>query len=81
MSDEPQSAEMLGLQDGITYVKISKSTVLDKIDYYLFHPEEAERISEAGYQLSMRRHSCYARAMEFYEAIQPRLVNRAHSDR
>lgn len=81
MSDEPQSAEMLGLQDGITYVKISKSTVLDKIDYYLSHPEEAERISEAGYQLSMRRHSCYARAMEFYEAIQPRLVNRAHSDR
>lgn len=73
MSDEPVGVELIGLEDGVNYVKITEDSVMDKIDYYLSRPEERESIAENGFQLAMRRHSCYARALDFYKAIQPRL--------
>lgn len=73
MSDEPIGSELIGLQDGVNYVKISEETVIDKIDYFLSHPDKCEAIAEAGYELALSHHSCYARALDFYEAIKPRL--------
>jgi hypothetical protein len=69
LADEPIGFERLGLEDGVNYVRIAGDDVLDKVDYYLVHPEEAERIAAAGYSLAHRLHHCYRRALEFYEAI------------
>ena len=69
LADEPIGAQRLGLEDGVNYVRIAVDDVLDKVDYYLGHPEEAERIAAAGYAMAHRLHHCYRRALEFYEAI------------
>jgi hypothetical protein len=69
LADEPIGAERLGLEDGVNYVRISADDVLDKIDYYLAHPAEAELIAEAGYATAFRLHHCYRRAQEFYDAM------------
>lgn len=71
MSDEPVGADFLGLEDGVNYVKITEETVMDKIDYYLSRPELCDSIAESGYRLAMRRHSCFARAMDLYDALKP----------
>jgi spore maturation protein CgeB len=73
MADEPIGAERLGLKDGYNYVKISADDVMDKIDYYLGRPDEAQAIAERGYFTALQRHSCYVRAVEFYEAIRNHL--------
>ncbi len=79
MSDEPVGAELIGLQAGVHYVKISKDDVLENIDYYLAHPSESTAIADAGYRWAMRRHSCYSRALDFYESVTSRL--KSHSAR
>jgi spore maturation protein CgeB len=69
LADEPIGAERLGLEDGINYVRISEADVLDKVAYYLAHPDEAERIAAAGYATAFRLHECRQRAGDFYEAM------------
>jgi hypothetical protein len=73
MSDEPLGSKEIGLQDGFNYVKISENDVMSKVDYYLTHPDQCEEIAEAGYQLALRKHSCYVRAIDFYKQIRIKL--------
>ena len=75
MSDRPIGADRIGLRDGVNYAKISEDDILDKIDYYLAHPDLCAEIAETGYNLALRRHSCYVRAIEFYEQVSGRLQN------
>jgi GT2 family glycosyltransferase/glycosyltransferase involved in cell wall biosynthesis/tetratricopeptide (TPR) repeat protein len=66
LGEEPEGSEQLHLQDGINYVKINEHDIIDKIDYYLAHPELCEQIALAGFETAMRYHSCYSRALDFY---------------
>ena len=68
MADEPKGGETLHLKDGVNYVRISEHDVMDKVHWYLNHPDVAEEIADAGYRTAMRFHNCYARAVDFYEA-------------
>jgi hypothetical protein len=67
MAVEPEGAADLGLVDGVNYVRIDTEDVMDKVDHYLARPELIDAIAEQGYRLAMERHTCYARAWEFYE--------------
>lgn len=68
LADEPKGAHQLHLEDGVNYVKISESDILDKVDYYLMHPGLCKEVAEAGYRTAMQYHTCYTRAYEFYKA-------------
>jgi glycosyltransferase involved in cell wall biosynthesis len=70
LADEPLQAERLHLRDGVNYVRISPEDVMEKVDYYLAHPELCERIAEEAYRTAMRYHTGYARAMDLYEGAQ-----------
>lgn len=59
---EPLDAEVIGLEDGVNYVRISVDDVQDKVRYYLAHEEELNRIAENGYRFALNRYSCYAQA-------------------
>jgi spore maturation protein CgeB len=69
MMDDAVGADELGLQDGVTCVRITEKNVMEKIDYYLRHDDERERIAHSGYIHAMQRHSCYARAIQIGEAL------------
>ncbi len=73
LADEPIGGDLLGLRDGINYVAVNEQNILEKVDYYLCRPGLSGQIAEQGYLLAMRRHSCYARAMDFYEAVRARM--------
>ena len=73
MSDEPNGAQLIGLIDGVNYVKINTENVVEKIRHYLSHEEELNKIAENGYQLANTRHSCNCRAKDFYDAICKRI--------
>jgi len=73
LADEPVGAERLGLEDGRNYVRIGEDDVEEKINYLLTHPAEAEAIATRGYHLALKHHNCYTRAVEFHEALAPRL--------
>jgi len=68
LADEPEAAGRLHLQDGVNYIRVSESDILEKIDWCLARPEICQKIAEAGYRTAMRHHTCYTRAWEFYEA-------------
>lgn len=70
---EPEGAAQLHLVDGLNYVKITEDDVLDKIDYFLARPELCQRIAEAGYRTAMQFHTCYARALDLRNLVQPLL--------
>jgi len=46
-----------------------EADLITKVDYYLNHAEERERIAENGYQRTLTRHTYYHRAQAFLEAI------------
>jgi hypothetical protein len=73
LADEPVAADQIGLKDGLNYVRFTEDNVEHKIDYFLRHPEEADAIAARGYQLALKRHSCYNRAIEFYDEVLPKL--------
>lgn len=72
MADEPVNFERLRLHDGVNYVKISEQDVMDKIEYYLDRPDLCAKIAENGYNTALRYHTCYARALDFREAMAER---------
>lgn len=73
LADEPVGAGGLGFEDGRNYVRISEDDVEEKIDYFMKHPGVADAIATRGYHLALKHHNCYARAVEFYEALAPKL--------
>jgi hypothetical protein len=59
---EPMDSDLIGLVDGVNYVKIDENNVVDKVEYYLVHEEERNRIADEGYKFAFKRYSCYAQA-------------------
>lgn len=51
MCDKPCGAEKLGLVDGVTYVEVNQLNFMQKLKYYLNHPEELARVAKAGQNL------------------------------
>jgi len=61
-ANEPLDAELIGLIDGVNYVKITENDIEDKIRYYLDNEDERISIAEKGHQLVMNKYSCYKQA-------------------
>lgn len=59
----------LHLEDGKNYVAITYDNALDKIEYYLNNPGALSQITEAGYRLAMKEHSCFVRAKQFEDML------------
>jgi len=68
-ANEPLDADIVGLIDGVNYVKIDKNNFEDKIRYYLAHEDERKQIAENGYMFVMERYSCYAQAVFVYNQL------------
>jgi len=71
LAQKPEDTELLRLEDGVNYVKLDEEHLEEQVAYYLEHDEEREAIARAGYLTAMRHHTCYARAIDFLEAIKP----------
>lgn len=80
MSDRVLGEEFIGLKNNVNYVLINEDNVIEKINYYLENPKILNEISENGYKLALRYHSCYARANDFYDIINEKLSNRTSSN-
>lgn len=72
-ANEPLDSEIIGLIDGVNYVKVDENNIEDKIRYYLAHEEERCEIAENGYRLAFEKYSCYAQANYIFN----QLVNRS----
>jgi hypothetical protein len=64
MLDDVYSPELLGLVDGVNYVRIKPEELESQMRFYLSNPDLIEAITEKGYQLALAQHSCYVRAAE-----------------
>lgn len=70
---EPLDVSLIGLEDGMNYVKISEDDVEDKVRYYLKHEGEMNKIAENGYRFVLERYSCYAQAFFIFNQLEDRL--------
>lgn len=61
-ANEPLDLEVIGLVDGVNYVKIDENNIEDKLRYYLAHKDERCVITENGYKLVFEKYSCNAQA-------------------
>lgn len=57
---EPLDSQLVGLTDGVNYVRINEDDIEDKIRYYLLHEEEREKIAKNGYKFVFERYNCYS---------------------
>jgi hypothetical protein len=55
MCDRPNGAEQLGLVDGQTYAEVDKVNFMEKVHYYLHHPDELSDIARRGQALFLDR--------------------------
>lgn len=69
MCDKPSGSEQLGLIDGETYVEVNKSNFMQKLKYYLSHPEELTRVSAAGQALFLAEYTVEHSATRFINAF------------
>lgn len=74
-ANEPVDADIVGLIDGVNYVKIDEENFTEKITYYLEHEAERKRIAENGYLFAMERYSCYAQAVYVYRQVMMKMCN------
>lgn len=73
LATEPLWENVIHLKNGLNYVRITEEDVLEKVEYYLRHREEAERIAENGYDTAMRYHTCYTRAYEVNQRLKTQI--------
>ncbi|MCL6547536.1 MAG: glycosyltransferase [Alicyclobacillus sp.] len=71
-----REVEDLGFIPGQHFVAIDEHDFLDKIDYYLAHPDERDRIARQGCELVHARHSLAVRARELVHMIEDILRGR-----
>lgn len=78
-ANEPLDADLIGLADGVNYVKIDEGNFVSKINYYLEHEDERACIAENGYLFVMERYSCYAQAVYVYKQLAEKMgIRRVH---
>ena len=69
LADEPEGAREFGLRDGVNYVRCSERNIVEKVRYYMAHPELCEQIADAGYRLALARHTCFNRAAQMLDIV------------
>jgi spore maturation protein CgeB len=42
---------------------------LEKVRYYLSHPEEPERVREAGHRRALNEHTCHRRFQQLFRQL------------
>ncbi len=65
----PDDMNYMGFEPGVNFVAITEENFLERIQYYLSHPSEAETIAQRGYDLIRSKHSQEIRAKEFISKI------------
>jgi spore maturation protein CgeB len=74
LADEPEDIDILGFVDGRHLVLYKDLKDLrDKIQYYLKHDRERERIAKRGMDLVRKHHSCKRRVREFTNIVKREL--------
>ena len=69
MADMCMDAEYQGFIPGENFVEIRADNVVEKVEYYLNNPGEAQRISQNGRELILQRHTHDIRARELIEIL------------
>ena len=69
----PDDMNALGFKPDVNFVAINKNTFLERIQYYLSHPDEAKIIAQRGYDLIRSKNSQNIRAKEFIGKIRKHL--------
>ena len=65
----PDDMNAMGFKPDVNFVAINENNFLDRIQYYLSNPSEAETIAQRGYDLIRSKHSQDTRAKEFIAKI------------
>lgn len=76
IAEHAHGVERLKLENGVSYVRVSKEDIVGKLAYYLGRPERLEEIAHEGHRVALRYHTCYVRAVEFFEEAQRILQRR-----
>jgi len=69
MCDRPMDADYLHYVSGENYVEVGPENILEKVGYYLLHPDEAARISENGRKTVLQYHTDTIRGMELVQTL------------
>ncbi len=62
-------AEYQGFVPGENFVEISADNVVEKVEYYLNNPDQAQVIAQRGRELILERHTHDIRARELIEIL------------
>ena len=65
----PDDMNDLGFKPNVNFVEINANNFLERIQYYLSHPSEAETIAQRGYELIRSKHSQDIRAKQFIDKL------------
>lgn len=65
------SAELqdLGFVNEETFIEVDRESVVEKVNYYLAHEEERNRIAQNGFELVIKRHSTKQRVHDLIDRI------------
>jgi hypothetical protein len=70
VGEKPYGEKELHMEDGVNYVAVTPDNFIDKIKYYLEHPEEMEFIKENGMKMCKKYHTIDARAKDFAKLLE-----------
>jgi len=70
----PKHGKELGFEDKVNMVQFEPdcSDLIEKVEYYLSHNEERERITDAGYKLVHKEHTIHQRAKTLNKLLEDR---------
>ncbi|MBA7539473.1 hypothetical protein ES705_31752 [subsurface metagenome] len=69
----PDDMNAMGFKPDVNFVAINQDNFLERIQYYLSHPDDAKTIAQRGYELIRSKHSQNIRAKEFIDKIRKHL--------
>lgn len=65
LTEQTASIKAAGFRDMVNCVFVDDESVVEKVDYLMSHPEELQRITDAGYELVHARHTARQRTQIF----------------
>ena len=73
VGERPYGHEELHLKEGENYIDVFRSNFIERIQYYMSHPVEIERITKNAAETFKRYHTIEARAHDFVKLLEERL--------